>query len=275
MPADAWAVELPATPELPPALELPATPAGGRTVELPATQDRAPRPAASATPEDAWTAELPASPEVPAGPAASATPENAWTVELPASPEAPAGPAVSATPENAWTVELPASPEAPAGPAVSATPEDAWTAGLPATPEAEPPEAVVPVSAFEGQYALTQHLDGKPEAIVELFGQLDEYARGLDATRQIRQHHVEYLRGEKACFTMEVERERILLCLSLDAATVEAWWWSPGVKRYTIDIRRRDNDRVECSVGAAAQLGDARLLIKLAYNGPYSPHATR
>jgi hypothetical protein len=47
------------------------------------------------------------------------------------------------------------------------------------------------------------------------------------------------------------------------------------VKRYTIDIRRRDNDRVEYSVGAAAQLGDARLLIKLAHKGPYSPHATR
>jgi hypothetical protein len=242
---------------------------------LPASPEVPAGPAASATPENAWTVELPASPEAPAGPAVSATPENAWTAELPASPEVPAGPAVSATPENAWTVELPASPEAPAGPAVSATPEDAWTAGLPATPEAEPLEAVVPVSAFEGQYALTQHLDGKPEAIVELFGQLDEYARGLDATRQIRQHHVEYLRGEKACFTMEVERERILLCLSLDAATVEAWWWSPGVKRYTIDIRRRDNDRVEYSVGAAAQLGDARLLIKLAHKGPYSPHATR
>jgi hypothetical protein len=224
-----------------------------------------PEPPAAADP--AWAREL-AEPPAPATPALPHT-----------SPEQPQTAVTAAVPDSAWTSELPAAPDAPAPPRsskVRATPEDAWALQLPAIPGAEPVVAAAPPKAApEGPHTLGQHLEGKPAAIVDLFGQLDEYGRSLDATRRIRPQHVEYLRGETPCFTMEVQRERVLLCLALDAATVQAWWWSPSAKEYTIEIRQRASGEMEFSVGGVPELDHARQLIKLACSGPSAPPAKR
>jgi hypothetical protein len=119
--------------------------------------------------------------------------------------------------------------------------------------------------ALQGQGALEQHLTDKPAAIVELFGTLDGYALSLGAKRRVREQQVEYRRATKPCFTMEAQRERVLLRLSLDAASVQVWWWSPDEQRYTIDIRPIGPDEMEYSVGETGHLDHARRLIDLAY----------
>jgi predicted transport protein len=128
-------------------------------------------------------------------------------------------------------------------------------------------ETLSPASALAAQNALRDFLTGKPPAIAGLFAALDEYGRSLTATRRIRRPDVEYLRGETSCFTLEAQEECVRLSLSIDPEAVKAWWWSPGAKRFTIDIRQRGAREMEYSVSDAGQLDDACQLIKLAYDG--------
>jgi hypothetical protein len=232
---------------------------------LPATPERLEAPNVTAA-DDVWTGRLPAQPpETP-------TPEDAWTAGLPAAS------AARAKPPEGWNRELPAAsgaaPEGPvaAAPSAGAKPHppasatDAWTTGLPASaPEETGPPAGEP-GALQAQGTLDQHLGGKPAAIIELFGTLDDYALSIDAKRRVGEQHVEYLRAGKRCFTMEAQRECVLLRLSLDAASVRASWWSPEEQRYTIDIRPTGPEEIEYSVSETAQLGHARRLMALAYH---------
>jgi hypothetical protein len=232
--------------------------------QLPATPERPETPNVTAA-DDVWSGRLPAqSPDTPA-------PQDAWKAGLPAAQAAPAKP-----PEG-WNRELPAAsdaaPEGPvaAAPSAGAKPHppasatDAWATGLPASAPGETGSPAGQPGA-QAQGTLDQHLGGKPAAIVELFAKLDDYALGLDAERRVREQHVEYRRAGKPCFTMEAQRERVLLRLSLDAASVRAWWWSPEEHRYTIDIRPSGPDEMEYSVGETGHVETARRLIALAYH---------
>jgi hypothetical protein len=238
-PADkTWAGQLPATPERP---ETPTAADDVWSGRLPA------QPPETPAPEDAWKAGL------PAAPAAPAKPPEGWDRELPAASDAaPEGP-VAAAPSAG------AKPHAPA----SAT--DAWTTGLSAS---APEETGSPAGrpGAEAQGTLDQHLEGKAAAIVELFAKLDDYALSLDAERRVHGRQVEYGRAGRPCFTMEAQRERVLLRLSLDAASVRVGWWSPEEQRYTIDIRPSGPDEMEYAVGETAHLQHARRLIALAYH---------
>jgi hypothetical protein len=303
-PSDAWTAELPAPAESPPTQATPADawtaalpqgtdPAGASeslasskddwTVALPEPAEPAATGSQPASSVDAWAVGLPDSAEVSDASPAPATSGDAWTVGLPEASEVPPSPATPETPANAWATGLPDSSQQPAAPAPPATPASAWATGLPdpseapalsSAPEDAPPEKEpAPVVARKGQHTLADHLGGKPEAIVELFGRLDEYAGRLDVTRRIRKRHVEYLRRGKRCFTIEVQRERALLCLTLDATAVSAWSSSPGAESRPVEIRERDKHHVEYAVGDAAQLDDAYRLIDLAYNEPSGPQA--
>jgi hypothetical protein len=259
--------------------EPPATPKDDWTAALPKPAEPPATSSAQASSVDAWAVGLPDSEEVrDAAPAASS--DDAWTLGLPGAPGVPSTPAAAATPASAWTTGLPEAsdgPDAPAGratPEAPATPESAWTTALSATPkEAPPKDETAPAASGKGQHTLADHVRGKPEAIVELFGQLDGHARRLEVTRRIRKRHVEYLRDGRRCVTIEVQRESVLLCLTLDAAAVKASWSSPGVERHPIDIRERDKRHVEYAVRDAAQLDDACRLIDLAYSEPSGPQA--
>ncbi|HEY1776975.1 MAG TPA: DUF5655 domain-containing protein [Solirubrobacteraceae bacterium] len=119
------------------------------------------------------------------------------------------------------------------------------------------------------EYPLVDYLAGKPEAILELFRELDECgtALGDDMTRRVQEEYVEYLRSRKQCFALELYHHRIVMHLWLDAAAVQAWWWAQDAAREMIDIRDRGSGESEYSVSDAEQLKDARQLIQLAYEG--------
>jgi hypothetical protein len=274
----------------------PATPEAARPPAAAPTPQAAPPPAVTPTPAIASTAAFaptaaptpqvppleapatpPASPSRPAAPSTASTPPpaSAPTPHPPATPQppplrVPATPAATPPPEG--------RPFTPA-PAATPTPELQWTSHLtPASeraatpPRSEPRLPALPGAGVEARQTLREYLGDTPAAIADLCGELDEYARSLEATRRIHRERVEYLRGETPCFTLEADRERILLCLSLEPAAVQAWWWSPAEKRYMIDIRQRATGEMEYSVSQADHLDNARQLIKLAYHESAAPH---
>ena len=278
-----------------------------RSGEPPATPEAAPPPADTATPAIVWsTAFAPTAapaPEVPPleapatasdSPSRPAPPSPASTSPPAPSAASTSPPATAPTPQPPVTSQppplrapaTPAATPAPEGrpvtapPAATPTPELQWTSPIaPASereataPRSEPRLPALPGSgAVEARQTLREYLGDTPTAIAELFGELDEYARNLEATRLIRRERVEYLRGETPCFTMEADRERILLCLSLEPAAVQAWWWSPAEKRYMIDIRQGATGEMEYSVSQPDHLDNARQLIKLAYHESSAPH---
>jgi hypothetical protein len=281
----------PATPEAAPP---PATP---EAAPPPATPEAAPPPADTATPAIVWsTAFAPTAAPAPEVPPleAPATASDSPSRPAPPSAASTSPPATAPTPQPRVTsqpppLRAPATPAAtppPEGrpvtapPAATPTPELQWTSPIApasereaAAPRSEPRLPALPGSGgVEARQTLREYLGDTPAAIAELFGELDEYARNLEATRLIRRERVEYLRGETPCFTIEADRERILLCLSLEPAAVQAWWWSPAEKRYMIDIRQRATGEMEYSVSQPDHLDNARQLIKLAYHESAAPH---
>ena len=124
----------------------------------------------------------------------------------------------------------------------------------PEAPKPKPPSANPAPGRQE--YAADHHLDGKSEAIVDLFEQIDEYGRslGADVGRRIRKQYFGYFRGKRSFFTIEVQRQRLLLYLSLDPATAKPW----------NDEAMRD---VEYSLRRAENVDETRQLIKLPYDG--------
>ncbi len=217
--------------------------------------------AGDAGPALEWGAAAPpSSPQAP--PKTGAEPPLQWGT--PGSPGEPAAPAKA---DSQSRMEWEA--RAPRGARDPRVPPEVAPAAVPPPPRSDRrPTKRSAASDPDGQYTLQGHLNGKPAAIVALFGQLDEYGRSLEAMRRVRRKHVEYFRDERCCFTLEVQRDQILLGLSLDAAAVQAWWWSPGMKRYTIDIRQRAEHEMEFAVREPEHLDSARQLIKLAYGGP-------
>jgi hypothetical protein len=116
------------------------------------------------------------------------------------------------------------------------------------------------------EYPLSHHLDGKPTAIVDLFERLDEYGRslGADVTRRIRKNYVGYFRGKRSFFTLETQRQRVIVYLSLDPATVQELWKSDAMRDVT-EIGHFGMGNTEYSVRAGEQVAEIRELIKLAY----------
>jgi predicted transport protein len=132
-----------------------------------------------------------------------------------------------------------------------------------ATPKPKPP--VGKPSGAGKEYALDHHLAGKPAAVVDSFEQLDQFARelGADVSRRIRKQYVGYFAGKKSFFTLEVQRQRVLVYLNLDPTTAKPW--DGNTMRDVTNIGHFGMGDTEYSVRQAAHVDAVRALIKLAY----------
>jgi predicted transport protein len=115
------------------------------------------------------------------------------------------------------------------------------------------------------EYSVEHHLAGKSAAILDSFEQLDKFGReqGADVTRRIRKQYIGYFAGKKSFFTIEVQRQRLLLYLNLDPTTVQPW--DESTMRDVTNIGHFGMGNTEYSVKQAADLDGARALIKKAY----------
>jgi predicted transport protein len=137
----------------------------------------------------------------------------------------------------------------------------------PAVHKPKPPVGSPPGAGKE--YPLDHHLSGKPAAIVDNFEQLDQNGRklGADVTRRIRKHYVGYFAGKKSFFTIEVQRQRLLVYLNLDPTKLEL---DQSTMRDVRNIGHFGMGDTEYSVRQAADLEGARDLIKRAYEATSS-----
>jgi predicted transport protein len=131
------------------------------------------------------------------------------------------------------------------------------------TPKPKPPVGKPPTSGKE--YSLDHHLAGKPAVIVDNFEQLDQFGReiGADVSRRIRKQYIGYFAGKRSFFTIEVQRQRLLLYLNLDPASVKPW--DENTMRDASNIGHFGMGNVELSVRQASDVETARTLIKTAY----------
>lgn len=133
-------------------------------------------------------------------------------------------------------------------------------------PGAPTPPTAKPAAGGKQEYPLSHHLEAKPIAIVDLFERLDEYGRslGADVSRRIRKQYVGYFRGKKSFFTLEVQRQRIIVYLALDPPAIQDHWASDAMRDVT-EIGHFGMGNTEYSVRDAGHVQSVRHLIKLAY----------
>jgi predicted transport protein len=140
-----------------------------------------------------------------------------------------------------------------AGPAVSPGPVKVKK------PPEKPPEKGKP-------FPLDHHLGGKPAAMVDLFEQVDEFARslGADVSRRVRKFYVGYYAGRRSFLTVEIQRQRLILYLNLDPTTASPW--NDEVMRDVREIGHYGMGDTEYSLRAPAQLDEAKALSKIAHD---------
>ena len=143
------------------------------------------------------------------------------------------------------------------GPAVTAKPK----AGA-ITPK-KPPET--PQGGGK-EFPLEHHLAGKPAAMINLFEQIDEFGRGLgaDVSRRIRKFYVGFFAGKRSFFTVEVQRQRLIVYLNLDPSGTTPW--NNEAMRDVRAIGQHGMGDTEYSISAPTQLDEVKALIKSAYN---------
>jgi predicted transport protein len=116
------------------------------------------------------------------------------------------------------------------------------------------------------EYPIDHHLEGKPTVILDMFEQVDEYGRSLgpDVTRRVRKQYIGYFRGKKSFFTMELQRQRIIVYLSLDPGSTHPW--NEAAMRDVANIGHFGMGNVEYSLRRVESLNEVRKLIKLSYD---------
>jgi predicted transport protein len=137
--------------------------------------------------------------------------------------------------------------------------------------DASPPSsgkqsAVGPSTPSNAQeYELDHHLDGKSALIRELFEELDKYAftLGPDVSRRVRKHYVGYFRGKRSFFTVEMQKQRIVVYLGLNPKSLLPW--DDQTMRDTTEIGHYGMGDLEYSLRAADQLDELRSLASAAY----------
>jgi predicted type IV restriction endonuclease/predicted transport protein len=116
------------------------------------------------------------------------------------------------------------------------------------------------------QLPLDHHLGGKPAAMVDLFEQVDEFARslGADVSRRVRKFYVGYYAGKRSFLTVEIQRQRLILYLNLDPTMASPW--NDEVMRDVREIGHYGMGDTEYSLRAPTQLDEAKALIKSAHD---------
>jgi predicted transport protein len=126
------------------------------------------------------------------------------------------------------------------------------------TPKARPPTGARKTRTVE------DHTGGKPAVIVDLFEQLDEYARSMaaDVERRILKLYIGYYVG-KAFFTVELRRQRLFVYLNLDPSKAP---WNDHAMRDVTNVGHFGMGNTEYSLRDTEQLSEVKALIKQAYD---------
>ena len=88
---------------------------------------------------------------------------------------------------------------------------------------------------------------------------------GADVSRRIRKLYVGYFAGKRSFFTVEVQRQRLIVYLNLDPTATSPW--DDKAMRDVRNIGHYGMGDTEFSLREAAQLELVKDLIKLAYKG--------
>lgn len=149
--------------------------------------------------------------------------------------------------------------DAPSSPNTTAATSSGPTSGAAAGPP-QPPQA-----AKGQEYSLEHHLGNKSALIAELFTEINGFGMALaaDVTRRIRKQYIGYFRGKKSFFTVELQKQRVLIYLSLTADTAQPW--NSDTMRDTKSIGHFGMGDIEYSVTSTDQLDEVKALIKVAY----------
>lgn len=115
------------------------------------------------------------------------------------------------------------------------------------------------------ELVIGHHLNGKPSGIVDLFEQVDEFARSLGASvsRRIRKFYVGYFAGKRSFCTVEVQRQRLILYLNLDPTKTIPW--DEKTMRDVREIGHYGMGDTEFSLRAPDELAHAKGAIKQAF----------
>jgi len=133
-----------------------------------------------------------------------------------------------------------------------------------ASPAAKQP--VGPPEPPKGQeYDLEYHFAGKSSLIRELWEATDNYALslGADVTRRVRKKYIGYFRGKRSFVTVEIQKGRVLVYLSLGEGSAQPW--ADQVMRDVSQIGHYGMGNIEYSLGSDDQITDLRRLISAAY----------
>lgn len=126
------------------------------------------------------------------------------------------------------------------------------------------------------EYPLEHHLGGKSSLIRELFEAVDDIPASLggDVTRRTKKMYVGYYRGKRSFLTVQTQKSRLLLYLSLDPHSTKPW--NEGVMRDVRGIGHYGMGHLEYSFTDPDQLADVRALIQAAYvrAGSKSPESS-
>ena len=125
--------------------------------------------------------------------------------------------------------------------------------------------AAMPPAPAKKEFTLDHHLAGKPAAMVDLFEQIDEFgrSRGVDVSRRICKFYIGYFAGKRSFFTVEIQRQRLIVYLNLDpTATLP---WNDKAMRDVREIGHYGMGDTEYSLRNPDQLDEVKGLIALAY----------
>jgi predicted transport protein len=115
------------------------------------------------------------------------------------------------------------------------------------------------------EFSLDHHLSGKPAAMVDLFEQIDEFGRslGADVSRRIRKQYIAYFTGKRSFFTIEVQRQRLIVYLALDPPAIAGW--NAEAMRDVRDIGHFGMGDTEFSLRTPSQVDETKNLIRQAH----------
>jgi len=121
------------------------------------------------------------------------------------------------------------------------------------------------------EFSLDHHVAGKPAAMVDLFEQIDEFGRslGADVSRRMRKQYVGYFTGKRSFFTVEIQRQRLIVYLGLDPSAVSHW--NEKAMRDVRKIGHFGMGDTEFSLRAPSQLDEVKGLIRQAHAQKMSP----
>ncbi len=114
-------------------------------------------------------------------------------------------------------------------------------------------------------FPIQHHTEGRPAAIVDLFKQIDTYATALgpNVSRRSRKYYIGYFAGKNSFFTMELQKTRIWVYLSLDPNG--SLPWNSDLMRDVSNIGHYGMGNTEFNLSEASQLDDVKALVALAY----------